>query len=231
MVDRGLLPRGQARPCPYLAGRVARDRAFEADRLDPELYQSLMDRGFRRSGTVFYATDCPGCRACVPIRVPVAGFRPSRSQRRAALRNRDVQLRVAAPEFTPERFALYRRYLRHQHGDSAGLETAGSFAESFYRPVVDTREATYWLGERLVAVSIVDVCRSSVSSVYHFFDPAAARRSLGVFSVVAEIGWAAQQGIPWYYLGFWIEGAPTMHYKADYRPHELLRHGRWSPAP
>ena len=70
-------------PCPYLPDRIANNRAFLAERIDPEIYHAFMDAGFRRSGRVVYQPACPTCRACMPIRVPVATFQPSKSQRRS----------------------------------------------------------------------------------------------------------------------------------------------------
>ncbi len=230
MIDEAArLPHTPLHPCPYLPGRKARERAFLADRVDPEVYHELMDRGFRRSGELFYAPDCPGCRRCVPIRVPVLTFTPSRSQRRVLRRNHDVTAIVRRPEFTPATWDLYRRYLQHQHGRAPGDETAASLAAFLYAPVVDTVEVLYQLGGRTVAISLLDVCSRSVSAVYHFFDPDVAARSLGVFSALHEIGWTRAQGIPHYYLGYWVEGAPTMQYKANFRPHELLVDGVWLP--
>lgn len=221
------LPRTSPFACPYLPDRVARYRGFVADRLDGETYHALMDAGFRRAGGAFYAMDCPGCRACVPLRVPVAEFRPSRSQRRTWRRNRDLTVEFAAPRCSDEAFALYRRYLRHRHPDTPADETREHFEQSLYAAVVDSVEARYRLGEALIGVSLLDVCSRSVSAVYHFFEPAHARRRLGVFSVLAEIEYARQLGAPWYYLGYLVAGARTMAYKADYRPHELLRDGVW----
>lgn len=226
-VEAGKLPRMPEHPCSYLPGRQARMQGFCASALDPEVYHDLMDMGFRRSGDFFYAPDCRGCRRCVPIRVPVVTFRRSRSQRRAFARNRDVVLRVGPPELDARRLDIYQRYLAAQHRGGEQAADEATLRSFLYQSVVDTVEATYWLGERLVAATILDVSRRSVSSVYHFFDPEFHRRSLGVHSVLAEIEWTKARGIPHYYLGYWVEGAPTMHYKADYRPHELLVDGRW----
>lgn len=95
--------------------------------------------------------------------------------------------------------------------------------------MVDTVEVLYQLGGRTVAISLLDVCSRSVSAVYHFFDPDVAARSLGVFSALHEIGWTRAQGIPHYYLGYWVEGAPTMQSQGKLRPHELLVDGVWLP--
>jgi arginine-tRNA-protein transferase len=228
-VDGDHLARTPARPCSYLPDRVARERAFLAERLDAELYHELMERGFRRGGPLFYAMDCPACRQCVPLRVPVATFTPTKSQRRAARKNRDVSVTVRAPTPTPETFALYRRYLRHQHPGADSEETLEQWKMSLYARIVATVEVVYSLGDRLLAISLLDVCRRSVSAVYHFWDPDEHARSLGVFSVLAEIDWTKRIGVPFYYLGYWVEGSRTMQYKANYGPHEVLRDGRWQP--
>jgi arginyl-tRNA--protein-N-Asp/Glu arginylyltransferase len=227
--DADRLPRTPPHPCPYLPDRVARERAFLADSLEPDVYHALMDRGFRRSGDLFYAADCPDCRLCVPLRVPVATFAPSRSQRRVLRRNTDIEVTVRAPQCTPEALAMYARYLRDQHGTVADAAELEQFRSSLYARVVDTREVVYSLAGVPIAHSLVDVCASSVSAVYHFYEPDHRDRSLGVFSVLAEIEWAARLGVPFYYLGYWIRGCRTMEYKANYGPHEVLRDGRWQP--
>jgi arginine-tRNA-protein transferase len=229
LLDSGALPPGEPHPCSYFPDRVARSRAFAAGQLPGAIYQGLMDRGFRRSGEVFYAMACEGCRACVPLRVPVAGFQPSRSQRRAWQRNRDVRMEVAAPVYSAAKHALYARYVAFQHPSRDSAQPAEQFRSWLYDPVVPTLEATYWLGDQLVAATILDVTPQAVSSVYHYFEPAVAKRSLGVYSVLAEIEWTANSGRPYYYLGFWIEDSPTMHYKRRYQPNELLLDGRWRP--
>jgi arginine-tRNA-protein transferase len=229
-LDLDRLPRSPLHPCPYLEGRLARERAFAADAVSPETYHELMDRGFRRAGRVFYAPDCPGCARCVPLRVPVAEFRPSRSQRRVLRRNVDVHISVRRPHFSGDALELHKRWLHSQHGGDGDDETPESMRESLYAPVVDSVEILYELGGRLAAVSLLDVCSRSVSAVYHFFAPELARRSLGVFSALTEIAWTRDIGVPHYYFGYWVEGAKAMQYKASYRPHELLRDGAWQRA-
>ena len=221
------LPHTPEHPCPYLPGRLARERAFVAESLEPDTYHELMDRGFRRNGSMFYAADCTACRRCVPIRVPVAEFTPSRSQRRVLRKNHDMVTHFGESQWSPKKWERYRRYLQAQHGRIDDDESPESLRQSLYARVVDTVEVTYWIGERTVATSLLDVCSRSVSAVYHFFDPDFADRSPGVYSVLAEIEWARRTGVPHYYLGYWIEGAPTMEYKANYRPHELLIDGVW----
>ncbi len=221
------LPIRDAGPCPYLPGRAMRVRAFLARAMLPSDYQALMDRGFRRTGTMVYAPACEACSACIPLRVPVAAFTPSKSQRRVLRRNQDIEVTVRRPEADDATYALYRRYLAHQHPGGERDSDRESFRKSFVESCVDTYQIDYALVGTLVAFSIVDACDTSLSAVYHAFDPDHARRSLGVHSALTEIALAQSMGVPHYYLGYWIAQSPAMAYKADYRPHEVLVDGMW----
>ena len=219
-------------PCPYLPGRQSTSRALWAERMPGALYHRFMDAGFRRSGRLIYQPVCAGCRACVPIRVPVERFRPSKSQRRCARRNEGVRVTVDAPTPTEEKFDLYRRYVEQWHGKPAADESWEDFERFLYDSPVDTVEFTHRdPAGRLLAVGICDVSPASLSSVYFFFDPAEARRGPGTFGAVYEIETARRLGIPYYYLGYWINGCGAMEYKATFRPCELLHpDGVWRGA-
>lgn len=216
--------------CPYLPGRASMSRAFLCDRMPGELYHELMDAGFRRSGTYFYQPVCRGCRACQPIRVPVERFVPSKSQRRTWRKNQDLTVAIAPPQPTDEKFDLYVRYVRERHHRDEGQRPA--WEEFLYGSPVQTLEFAYRdEAGALVAVGICDVCPRSLSSVYFYFDPAHARRGLGTFGALWEIEFARGQRIPYYYLGYFIEGCASMRYKGDFRPCELLgSEGAWREA-
>jgi len=224
------LMRGDLHDCPYVPGRSALEEFFIANELHPELYHDLMDRYFRRSGTVLYRPVCPDCRECRPIRVPVADFVPSKSQRRVLRRNEDVQIRITRLRGTREKLSIYKDYLASQHNGRS--DTAREdFARFLYTSCVDTVELEYRVRGRLVAGSIVDACARSLSSVYAYFDPAFSSRSLGTFSALQEIRLCSQMNIPYYYIGFYVADCPSMRYKARFKPHEIMTPGcEWSPA-
>jgi leucyl-tRNA---protein transferase len=216
-------------PCPYIPGRVASNRAFLAERIDPGIYHAFMDAGFRRSGRVVYQPSCASCRACVPIRVPVNTFRPSKSQRRCARRNDDLSLDVGPVRATDETFDLYCRYVVGRHRANEEPPDRESF-ESFlcHSPVETVQFAYRDAADRLLAVGICDISRHSLSSVYFYFDPAEHKRGLGTYGALREIRFAQEAGIPYYYLGYYIEPCRSMRYKAEFRPFELLcPDGQW----
>lgn len=217
---------GAVEPCPYLPGRRARLGGFVSSWVPPGLYARLLEQGFRRSGEVFYRPVCPGCEACVPIRIAPEAFRPTRSQRRVWRRNADVEVIEQAPVPTRVKWEVFRRYLAWQH-DGSMSDAWEDFARYLYCSPVPTRELVYVVAGELMAVSIVDVCGEAVSSVYAFFDPRFARRSPGTFSILWEIDMCRRQGVRWYYLGYHVAGSRTMDYKARFGPHERRVGERW----
>jgi leucyl-tRNA---protein transferase len=216
-------------PCSYLPGRAARFRVLWAQNMPGEVYHGFMDAGFRRSGRLIYQPICTGCRACLPIRVPVEGFRPSKSQRRCSRLNSDLTVEVAPPEATAEKFDLYARYVAQWHGGEA--DSSDNFEAFLYESPVPTLEFTYRNNEGdLLAVGICDTSPRALSSVYFYFDPASAERGLGTYGALYEIEFAKRAGIPYYYLGYWIDGCRAMEYKVAFRPYELLHPDNlWRP--
>ena len=224
------IPLSGEHPCPYLDGLSACDQAFYWDpgqgKMSGTFYQDLMDHRFRRSGRVFYRPRCGTCDACTPIRMDTRAFTPSDSQRRVQRRNADVRVRWATPRLDSEKLDLYRRYVTERHGRDD--PNPDSVEEFLYDSPTETVEAVYRLEDRLIGVGICDVTPVALSTVYFYFDPAEARRSLGVFSSLVEIETAKRLDLRFYYLGYWVPGSRKMEYKARLGPHELLGINGWA---
>jgi arginine-tRNA-protein transferase len=208
-------------PCSYRPERMAQTRVVWVQEMPGAVYHRFMDAGFRRSGKLVYQPVCAGCRACLPIRVPVATFSPDKSQRRCARRNEDLTVTSGPPRATDENFELYSRYVRQWHGGE--VDSRSGFEAFLYESPVRTLEFSYRdRAGRLLAVGICDVCPQALSSVYFYFDPAEARRGLGTFGAMCEIAFARNQRIPYYYLGYWIDQCASMEYKKAFGPNEIL---------
>ena len=215
--------------CNYLPGREA--TTLFADPRFPKngrLYAALAECGFRRSGEHLYIPHCGTCSACIPVRIPVAEFRRSRGQNRTWRRNADMEIRTLPAEFRPEHFALYRDYLAARHaGGGMDKPTPENFLEFLAATWSDTVFFEMRLSGQLVGVAVTDVMHNALSAVYTFFDPAFRSRSLGRFAVLFEIEEARRRGLPWIYLGYWIEQCRKMNYKNEYRPLEYYVNGEW----
>ncbi len=219
---------GRPFPCPYLKGRQARHLTLLFRHLEPGFYHALMDLNFRRMGPLVYRPECEGCKACRNLRIPVAGFRPNRSQRRCSKGNADLTIEIGPAEPTAEKHALYRRYLAHRHD---GTMDGSEFEfEVLTASTIASREYRYRLEGRLLAVGLVDVEPGAMSAVYCYFDPDHPTRGLGVFNILRMIEDCRRQGVPYVYLGYWVAESRAMRYKADFQPCEVLDgDGVWRP--
>ncbi|MGO9565964.1 MAG: arginyltransferase [Desulfomonilaceae bacterium] len=237
LVPLDFLVPGEIHPCPYLPENTAREEVFKAAEFPPELYHDFMNYGFRRSGMYFYRPACEACNECRPVRVLAGEYRPTKSHRRILGKNHEVEVRIASPRFTKDKFRIYSDYLASQHGCGSDC-SADSLRSFLYTSPVRTIEFEYRLRRRLLAVGIVDICSRSLSSVYAFYDPDFSSSSLGTFSAIKEILFCREHNIPHYYLGFLVTECPSMNYKARFKPHEILdksfqwvRSANWSVKP
>lgn len=219
-------------PCPYIPGRTERKIVTELTGADAEqLHDRLSRAGFRRSHNIAYAPVCIGCNSCIPIRIRVEGFTVGRTLRRVQKANADLEAFEAPPRATPEQFALFQRYQQARHG-GGDMATMGFYD---YRAMVEDTPIETTVVEfrepdgRLIGACLTDRLGDGLSAVYSWFDPALGRRSLGSWAILWLVRRAAELGLPYVYLGYWVPESRKMAYKAQFRNSEILTGGAWRP--
>jgi len=185
--------------------------------------------GDRRQGCVLYHTECPGCCGCIPLRIDVESFAPSRSQQRTLRQtSRRCRVEVGRPIVDERRVWLY-----NQHKELRGLgDGQPPIDERHYRDFLvntccDSYELRMLLDDTLVGVSIFDRGASSLSAVYCCYDPSYRSLGLGTFAILKQLELCGLWNLRHLYLGLYIPESSRMAYKARYFPHEVLVNGRW----
>ncbi len=223
-------------PCPYIPGRVERKVFTELKGTDAATMNEALSRiGFRRSQNVVYRPSCDGCSACVSVRVVATKFSASVSQKRLLKRHADLEVSACEPWSTEEQFALLQRYLgsRHPDGGMAAMD-AFDFADMVEQTPVDTIVVEYRAPSvdgtpgRLLGACLTDKQSDGLSMVYSFFEAdEPGRPGLGTFIILDHIVRAGRAGLPFVYLGYWIDGCERMDYKTRFAPVERLGAGGW----
>ncbi|OED35333.1 arginyltransferase [Chromatiales bacterium (ex Bugula neritina AB1)] len=218
-----------AEACSYLDNHSARN--IYADPFRPptmDMYNLLIQKGFRRSGHHIYRPHCDSCDKCVSVRIPVDTFKPTRSQKRSYLSNNDLSIHLSQARYTDEIFNLYTRYLNRRH-QNAGMDnpTREDFERFLISDWCDTLFFELRLNGELICVAVTDELSTGLSAVYTFFDPDLTTRSLGTAAIVFQVELARQKRLPFVYLGYWIDGSQKMMYKAKFKPQQRYIADNW----
>jgi arginine-tRNA-protein transferase len=236
----------KAHSCTYLPSRQASLEVQVLLDVTAAELEAMLERGWRRFGPMYFRPACAGCGECISIRVPVARFSPSKSQRRAARACESLRRVVSRPVVDDARLDLYARWhaeRQETRGWEANPQTRERYAIEFAFAHPAAREAAFYDDAgaggrpRLVGLGLFDETPRALSAAFFFYDPDYAHRSLGTANVLSLMADALAAGRDHVYLGYRVEGCGSLAYKAGFRPHELME-GRpsmreqpvWSPA-
>ena len=217
-------------PCPYLPDRLERKLVTELSGPGAEnLHEALARSGFRRSHSIAYAPACPGCKACVPVRVVVKDFERRRTLSRLWRENADLIATRVPARATTEQYELFARYQQSRH---AGSDMALMGFYEYSAMIEDSPIDTFMVEFRdragvLTAVCLTDRTSDGLSAVYSFFESNGSRDGLGNYVVLWLIAQARKLDLPYAYLGYWITNSAKMAYKARFQPLECLGPNGW----
>lgn len=190
-----------------------------------EIYDTAVRAGFRRSHDIIYRPACPGCEACVPVRISVRDFVARGSLAQNARRNAALAVQVVTPPTGgTEYFSLFARYQNVRHpGGGMDRMSPREFEGLMTSSPIDTFCAEFRDADGILAgVMLADVISDGLSAVYSFFDPDRGNAGLGTYMVLWLVACARERGLDYVYLGYWIARSPKMAYKARFRPLEAL---------
>lgn len=216
--------------CPYLKQHTARlPLRLPSRPLSPVEFGKRLRGGDRRQGFVLYRPSCPRCAACEPIRLSAKDYEPSRSQRRILKRgDRELSMKIGPPVVEGRRVQIYNAHkaARDLRDGQPPIDQDG-YRDFLVATCCDTFEVSYYVGDKLIGVSIVDRSDDALSAVYCCYDPEHSSFGIGTYSILKQLELCNDWGLEYLYLGLYIAGCDSMEYKARFLPHERLLEGKW----
>ncbi|MCB0635457.1 MAG: GNAT family N-acetyltransferase, partial [Lewinella sp.] len=192
--------------------------AIQAPRsLSPAELDQYLARGWRPLGQRIYTADfiqleLGDIYSVVPTRLPLAGHRWRKSQRKLLRRNGELFTFTIGPaRIDPAKQRINLLYLEEQPTKST--PDLAIHLEHEGRRIFNTLEINIFHGDQLVAFSYFDQGITSAYSKAGVYDPAYSRYSLGLYTMYLEIEWCLQQGLQYYYPGYISPDIPLFDYK------------------
>jgi len=193
---------------------------FHAEQVPPGGMDALWADGWRHFGPHFFRYSLMEhqgeLHTVVPLRVELAGFEPTKSQRRVLRRNADLSVEIGPAVVTAEAQGIFERH-KARFSENVPENLAVFLSERPAEVPCECLQMRCLLGENCVAVSYFDVGATSISSVYAVFEPEEGWRSLGIFTLLREMEWARSRGLSLAYPGYATTGSTHYDYKKQFR--------------
>lgn len=214
--------------CPYQKDKLQRTQYIYMDSTNKACNHELVARGWRRFGNYFSRPVCKACNDCLSLRICVEEFLLSKSHKRIVRKNMDTKIIFQRPKLDENHLILYKKYHEYKRSQRQWKLYDLSF-EQYYRIYVANAssyafELDFYVDDRLVCVDFIDIVKDGISSVYCFYDPEFKHLNLGKYSLLSEIELAKAKRLKYIYLGYYVKNCPSLSYKDEYKPYELLTH-------
>ncbi|MEA1918860.1 MAG: arginyltransferase [Campylobacterota bacterium] len=213
--------------CSYLEDQQQTTHYKIIDDCSSSQCSALIERGWRRFGTMFFRPICEDCTKCESIKIDVDNYVFSKSDRRVIKKSSHFNIIIQPPTLTTQHLDLFKRYHDYMQ-EKRGWDHQNVTAQNYFMSFVQGHgsfgyEVLYFDEERLIAVDLIDVLEEGISSIYFYYDPDYQSYSLGKYSIYYQIEYAKQLGLPWIYLGYYVQECQSLSYKSRYKPYMTLQ--------
>lgn len=213
--------------CSYLEGHRQKTHYKVIQECTQEQCGALIKRGWRRFGGMFFRPICSVCNSCESIRIDVANYSYSKSERRVIKKAAKLHVIIRQPSLTEDHLRLFNAYHDYMK-ETKGWDEQQVSAQNYYMSFVQGHgdfgyEVLFFEENRLIAVDLIDILDDGISSIYCYYDPAYRHYSLGKYSLLYQIEYAKRHQLSWIYLGYYVKECPSLAYKSDYKPYLTLQ--------
>lgn len=213
--------------CSYLDDKKQTTHYKVINNCDAKSCEALIERGYRRFGKMYFRPICATCTECQSIKIDVNNYRFSKSAKRIIKKAKNITSYIQTPSVSQEHLELFEKYHLYMH-KKKGWDYSQTDSRHYYNSFVTGHadfgfEVLYYDQEKLIGVDLIDILENGISSIYFYYDPDYAKYSLGKLSLYNQIKYAQSTNKQWIYLGYYVEGCPSLSYKSQYTPYVTLQ--------
>jgi arginine-tRNA-protein transferase len=186
--------------------------------LDPEALDRYLERGWFRMGQTIFTTNFLNFKnqyySAIWLRIPLGKFSSEKTFQKLAKRNARFNIEFQKASITPTKEALYLSYKKNiSFEPSASLHSLlfGKAGHNIY----NTQEVNLFDGKKLIATGFFDVGKMSAAGITSFYDPEYKKYSLGKYLIYLKIEYCKNQGLQYFYPGYFVPGYPLFDYKLE----------------
>lgn len=214
----------KSKPCAYLPEQQSANLVFWENKVKVEDWDELVASGWRHFGNLFFRPNCQSCNKCQGIRVSVAYFKESKSQRRVIQKAKELTTQVLdhPPKDALDLLNAFQRERHETLGWPLEEYSQAELESSFVGTFAFSRCLAVYKESELVAFSCFDLGKKTLNSIYAVCSPKYRNLSLGTFLALKEIEIAQTHNIEWYYLGLYNQEAPSLQYKSRFKPNQTF---------
>jgi leucyl-tRNA---protein transferase len=213
-----------------MSDQRAIDEYFFARDVTPEQMDFLWADGWRHFGTFFfrYATLTKGHERLhvTPLRLKLADFSLSTSQKRVLKKNQDLQLEIRNAAIDEAKESLFDRH-KTRFEDNVPNSIYDFFTPYPARIPCQTKEICLFQDDQLIAASFLDIGAQATSSVYSIYEPTETQRSLGIYLILLSIAYSQKLGMTHYYHGYAYREPSHYDYKKRFKGLERFDWREW----
>lgn len=186
---------------------------------------SYLERGFTPEILSALAPVCDSCDACVPLRINLAKFKESKSDRYVRSQiGKDFRVRIVKPYDNMMLYPLMQRYLAARHPQSSMRNTDvlqfGQYIKLHTNMLMISRGLTP------VAFALINRYGALMSMEYIAYEPEEKDHSLGKACWLEALAWAKGEGVTHAYIGA-TNDSQKLKYKQSMRGLETFDGTQW----
>lgn len=218
----------QPETCPYIPTEEAENLIFfaEQEQLSEKQLNDWVSAGWRHFGATFFRPMCSKCDKCKSVRIDLAKFNQSRSQKRVWKRGQNYTAALRDVQLQKEHLDLINSWQQNRHERHQwdlqyfGVSEAKNsfFTLQGVSQQLELRDAS----ARLVALSFLDLTKDFCNAIYTVYSPGFARWSPGTLMILHMVETCRNQAVPYLYLGLWNAEATSLAYKSRFAGLEIL---------